>query len=133
MIGLIACSKTKAKKRCKASEMYTGAMFQLSVRLMEKWKCPYMIISAKYGLIDPDTIINPYELKMTDLTMPQREEMAKKINAGLKSRLRKDEIVLCLMGIEYMLFARDIPVLMPMVGMGIGRRLQFLKSMLEKK
>lgn len=130
MIGVIACSNTKAKARCPAREMYQGALFKKSVAYIERLRIPWFIISAKYGLMKPDQIILPYELKIQDMSEAEKDHLGRKVNEELKKYLKKDEVVLALAGFDYMIFARDIPVLMPMIGLRIGKRLGWLEKKL---
>lgn len=72
-LGIIQCAKTKRLHPTTAVEMYwpsyswrTG--FQILTKLCDQ----VMILSDKYGLITPETIIKPYEADPRDLT---REEI----------------------------------------------------------
>ena len=67
MVLLIACSKRKSKlPRCKAIDMYQGAMFRAAVNLAVKNNWSVMILSAKYGFIPPDEDIENYDCKATN-------------------------------------------------------------------
>ena len=62
-IGIIGCTKTKAKQPCEAQEMYSGStLFNLKRQYAEKYLDDWMVLSTKYGLILKDKIIEPYEL-----------------------------------------------------------------------
>jgi len=58
---LIACSERKLKVKTQAKSMYQDRLFKLSKKFAEKNGYDYQIISAKYGLLNPDDIIEPYE------------------------------------------------------------------------
>lgn len=72
-IALIGCGKLKAPSACAAKDLYTGPLFRTARTYAEKNCDGWLILSAKYGLLEPDRIIEPYELKLTDLRMNARE------------------------------------------------------------
>lgn len=66
---LIGCSKRKYEgglhtRPLPARRMYQGALFQLSLQYAEVAGLRPLILSAKYGFIDPDEIIEWYDQKM---------------------------------------------------------------------
>ena len=63
-IYLITCVKEKAEKSCQAIEMYQGDLFPQLVRIAEQEADQFYILSGKYGLLTPDTIIPPYDLHL---------------------------------------------------------------------
>lgn len=66
---IIQCSMTKSKlPRGKASDIYTGQVFKLGLKFAETYNMRVLILSGKYGLIEPDTIIDNYDLKMPNYT-----------------------------------------------------------------
>jgi len=61
-IVLRSCVKSKRSYRCKAAEMYTSPLFQKTMAYAQRLRAKRIfILSAKYGLLDPDDIIDPYE------------------------------------------------------------------------
>lgn len=71
-IIILACSKTKAwskepalrGKPLPADDAYKGKVFLYGKAYAQKNDIPYLILSAKYGLIKPDTMIEDYEQKL---------------------------------------------------------------------
>lgn len=60
-IVIISCGKRKnEQQQCPASEAYVGQSFKLKRIYAEQQKCPWLILSAKYGLLRPETPINPH-------------------------------------------------------------------------
>jgi len=61
-IVLVSCVKSKRCNRCKASDMYISLLFtkMMTYARSLKPKCIF-ILSAKYGLLKLDDIIDPYE------------------------------------------------------------------------
>ena len=62
---ILACSKTKKSHTCPAEEMYTGMTFKSGLVLARHFNLEVFILSAKYGLIKHDTIIETYDEKLT--------------------------------------------------------------------
>lgn len=61
-IGLVSCGKEKARVPCEARNFYCSEMFTRSVALVERTCDEWHILSAKYGVVNPNEIISPYEL-----------------------------------------------------------------------
>lgn len=59
-VVIISCGKAKNPiKRCPARNAYNGRSFLLKKRYAEISNLPWFILSAKYGLIRPDKVIDP--------------------------------------------------------------------------
>lgn len=128
MLALIACSKTKAEETCMAKDMYQGQLFKLSRQYVEQRGYEWHILSALYGVVHPDTTIDPYEQSLMMMTKAQKQAWAQTVNNRVNRIRSGGQAVLVLAGMEYLTFAHNIPVILPMIGMGIGERLQWLKS-----
>jgi hypothetical protein len=58
---ILGCSKDKAEVgRCEARHLYTGDTFVAGREIADHFGIPILILSAKYGLIDPTTYIDWY-------------------------------------------------------------------------
>ena len=64
-----------------AKELYTGQLFQASRRWAEESTDAYFIASAKHLVIEPDTVIEPYDQKMTDLSVEDQRWRARQIES----------------------------------------------------
>ncbi len=64
---LVGCGATKREDACEARDLYTGPLFTASRRYAEASGLPWLILSAKHGIIRPDRVIAPY-----DMTAAQR-------------------------------------------------------------
>jgi hypothetical protein len=61
-IILVSCVKSKRDDPCRASEMYTSALFQKMMAYARSLNPKFIfILSAKYGLLSLEEIIDPYE------------------------------------------------------------------------
>lgn len=61
-IALISCSKRKQNYTCSAAEMYMPSnLFSLSYTYAKQVSEKVFILSAKYGLLEENEAISPYE------------------------------------------------------------------------
>ena len=60
---ITGCSKSKAETDVPvpARELYTGQLFKSVKRYTEEMNFPFYVISAKYGLISSDTMVEKYD------------------------------------------------------------------------
>lgn len=61
---IVGCGKQKLDHEAPAKDMYTSTFFQAKRAFAEQGGCPWMIASAKYGLLAPDSSIEPYECSL---------------------------------------------------------------------
>lgn len=63
---IVACGKEKAQFRMQAKDMYIGSYFKSCLKYALEFGDKVFILSAKYGLLELDDFINPYDLLMGD-------------------------------------------------------------------
>ena len=64
-LAIINCKSRKKDYTCPADEMYSHSFqFRHQVEFIKEYYDDYLILSTKYGLITPDTIISPYSLSL---------------------------------------------------------------------
>ena len=71
-VNIIACSKLKKTRSAPAVELYTGPLFLRSLEVAQADAIPVLILSTKYGLVDPTAVLEPYELSLKSLTPSER-------------------------------------------------------------
>lgn len=134
-IVLISCVSKKQDYNTKAREMYISPLFKKAFA----YACSLnpdkvFILSAKYGLIDMDQEIEPYELTLNKMNKDEIKKWAEEVLVKLKqeTNLQNDEFIF-LAGEKYRKYI--IPYLIhysvPMKGLGIGKQLKFLKDRLK--
>jgi hypothetical protein len=76
---VIACSrrKTPGIRRARAWDLYDGRVFQVlkkALREQEGWeeRIHVLIISARYGILRPDRVINTYDERITPTLVRER-------------------------------------------------------------
>lgn len=61
ILCIIGCCKSKKGVSCKAMDMYSPSpQFRLCVDIAKQLKADILILSSKYGFLNPDTVIKPY-------------------------------------------------------------------------
>ena len=134
----IGCVKSKKTRPCKASELYTSSLFRYSFRyaLSLTTRDKIFILSAKYGLVKPDDIIQPYELTLNNMNKRQRQQWAYKVYKQLvQEGIDFDEEAIFLCGKKYreFLMTKFTNAKAPLKNLGLGEQLKFYKESLNEK
>lgn len=121
-IALISCSKEKRPYPCTASELYSAStLFSLSYQYAKKNTERIYILSAKYGLVPDDKVIEPYDQTLNDMTRGQQLEWARKVLLALSHECNiENNTFILLAGSHY---CRDIQnhlpyCVLPLAGCG---------------
>ena len=102
-IVLLSCVKSKRDRPCKAGEMYTSPLFQKMMAYAQSLKPKSIfILSAQYGLLSTDTVIDPYGQCLKNMNSAERRQWAQGVISELRKRcdLEADNFVL-LTGMPY--------------------------------
>jgi len=135
VLYLVGCGKTKAPRRSRARDLYTGSLFRACRAHAEQHGTSWRILSAAFGVVRPEKVLDPYDRK---LPQARGEREAWGINAATlltsDPELSAGFRVVCLAGADYadpvleVLRARGIECEEPLRGLGLGKRLQWLKE-----
>jgi hypothetical protein len=147
-VAFIGCSKRKMAYETRVEEMYwPSQLFRGAVKVVKSHHPPYdawFVLSAKYGLLQPDDVIDPYDLTLKKMGVNARRAWAKMVLRQIDN-LRQDSSVFpspitqatfyC--GAAYREFL--IPQLergkvhceVPIRGMTMGQQLKFYKEKLS--
>lgn len=132
-IVLVGCVDAKADEPRKAKNLYTSNWSTLKRRYAEEFGDEWAILSAKYGLLDPEAEIDPYDVSMDDVDV---DEWEISVLADLPD-VRNTEIVV-LAGPDYVdvlegdLFMYGAEVSVPGEGKKIGERMSWLSEQLDE-
>ena len=128
-IVLISCVKTKRDIPCKASDMYISTWFKYAYKYaLAQNPDRIFILSAKYGLLKADEVIEPYE-QLLSKRVTENKKWAKQVIDRLNeySNLQKDKFVI-LAGEVYrkniIQHIQDCTI--PLQGLAQGEQVQFL-------
>lgn len=86
-VALVSCGKLKRDVPSPARALYLGKLFEKSLAHALKTTDPARtyIISAKYGLLGLDQVIEPYNVKLTNLPRQKRLEWGALVTRQLYS------------------------------------------------
>lgn len=137
-IVLLSCGKGKLSQRTNAGEMYTGNLFTKSRRYAEKKLNPdkLFILSAKYGLLRQDEVIEPYDMTLNDMGVAAKRQWADKVLRQLGSHTDLDnDYFVFLAGKNYrdQLISHIMHYCVPMKGLRIGKQLAWLNRQIYEQ
>jgi len=94
-IGLVACSHAKAHRPAPARELYVSPLFRAARASAE---CHYgaarwFVLSAQHGLVDPATVLAPYELSLRQLSAREREMWGDRVAGELMDRFHAGTVL----------------------------------------
>lgn len=81
-IVLISCSKSKLAKKAPARDLYTGRLFERAVSWAESKGYTWYVVSALYGLVQPNRELAPYDFTLKQLRTRERESWAHMVVAA---------------------------------------------------
>jgi len=131
-IVLISCVSKKLSYKARAESLYTSPLFRLNLKFARHLNPDKIfILSAKYGLIDLNKEIEPYNKTLNNMKSSEIKQWADNVIGQLKESadLKNDDFIF-LAGNNYRKYL--IPYIknykVPMKGLGIGKQLQYLKD-----
>lgn len=79
IILVTACGNKKEEKPMPAGKLYKSTRIRHLYRKSKELGIPFFILSAKYGLIEADTVISPYNEIMTDDNCKKFEDLIEEV------------------------------------------------------
>lgn len=135
-IALISCSKQKQNHLCMACEMYApSSLFSKQFEYAKSSCDKVFILSAKYGLIAEDTIIEPYDVTLNDFSASEKSAWAVKVILELKQKtdIQNDTFYFFAGKNYYSGLIQNLPnYRLPLHGLAIGERLSKLDKLLKQ-
>jgi len=134
LIALISCVSKKENNKQKAKEMYVSPLFKSAYAYAKKQGVDRIfILSAKYGLLSEDEVIEPYDETLNEKTVNEVKQWAEKVIKDLskKADLKNDRFLI-LAGERYRKFiiSHLTNCRIPLEGLPIGKQLKFYKETL---
>ena len=131
-VVFISCSSKKRSTESKAKDLYVSPLFVKSLSYAHKLQPDLIfILSAKYGLIELDRKIEPYDITLKRMPAAHVKVWSNNVLTRLSkyTDLDKDHFII-LAGSVYRkhLIQRLRSYEIPLEGMTIGRQLQHLKK-----
>ena len=131
-IVLISCASKKRRQKSKARELYISDLFKKELKYAQVLSPDQIfVLSAKYGLVGMDDEIEPYDLTLNTMSSSEIKQWAHGVlrQLGEEVDLQNDQFVF-LAGEKYRkyLLPYMTHVEIPLVGLTIGKQLQFLNN-----
>lgn len=136
---IIPCSGRKLDQRAHAAKLYTGTLHKAARRaadtlIREPGHTVWLILSAKHGLVEPHTPLDPYNCTWGDPDAISSADLAAQCRALWDD---KDRTVVALMPAAYCdqlkaAMPGNVLVRTPLRHKGIGQQLGFLKELAER-
>lgn len=129
---LVSCVSKKKDKACPARDLYISDWFRKARAYVELTGHPWFILSAEYGLVNPETVIEPYERTLNKMPVRERRAWAERVIAQLQGELSGVDRIVILAGARYREFIMEglsnmvSEVEVPLEGLRIGEQLSWL-------
>jgi len=133
-IAIISCTKLKQDYPCDVKTMYQKSdLFSKIVKYIEGQDyTAWYVISAKHGLLSSEQIIEPYDITLNNMKARERKRWAESTaNQIVELGVHTIDIYAGQKYREYLiplLEEHNIVCHVPMMGLGIGQQLKFLKE-----
>jgi len=132
-IALIGCVKKKKSIRAKAELLYDSTLFKYSLQYAKQESDKVFILSAKYGLLSLDTIIEPYEVTLNTFSEQEKIEWSHTVFKQIKKDIGLNNQFIYICGSNYKKYLMDrLPGSDPLKGLSLGKRIQWLKNHIKK-
>jgi hypothetical protein len=86
-IGLVGCVKTKLDRAAPARDLYTSPLFRGRRAYVEQTCSSWFVLSAKHGLVDPHTVLEPYDLTLDSASSRERRAWSTGVLEALRKRV----------------------------------------------
>ncbi len=134
---LVSCVRRKSSTAVPAKDLYTSDWFRKAREYVERTGQPWYILSAKHGLLNPETVISPYDKTLRTMPIDQRRAWAERVLMDVERSLVGAKSVVFLTSRRYREFLdpalreRGLTVHIPLKGLRIGEQLAWLKRQLS--
>ena len=84
---LVGCVKSKRDAPSAARDLYDSPLWRYRRAYAEQSGVPWYILSARHGLLAPETVIAPYDLALTDLRAADRRVWLQRVLDDLAAKV----------------------------------------------
>ncbi len=135
-VGLVACAKSKHDRAVPAKDLYSSELFKKTIRYTNRNYDRWYILSAKHGLVEPYTVLQPYDETLKSKPIRERRRWADRTIKQLQSILPGPDqcLVFFHTGVVYREFVFEKLVAfgyhceVPLEGLGIGEQLAWYEA-----
>ena len=86
-IGLVGCVKSKRAEPAPARDLYVSTLFAGRRAFVEMTCDQWYVLSVKHGLVDPETVIEPYDVALATHSTRERRQWARAVIEELQQRV----------------------------------------------
>jgi cytoplasmic iron level regulating protein YaaA (DUF328/UPF0246 family) len=132
VIGLVQCGAQKKATVAPAKDLYISSLFKKSKSFVESKCDKWFILSAKYGLLLPEQVVEPYNETLKSYSVKERAIWAESVFEDISKHINSGDKIIFLAGNCYGQFlipklqAMGIQIEVPMKGLRIGEQLHYL-------
>ncbi len=131
-ICLVSCVSLKDTSKMKAGDIYLSPLFKKAKEYASNNFDRWYILSAKYGLIHPNKIIEPYEKTLNKMSRQDRHKWSEDVFEEFEKCTKPNDEITFVAGQRYrqdltpLLLNRGNKIQVPMEGLAIGKQLKWL-------
>lgn len=135
-IALVSCVSKKDSQPCSAQDLYQSTWFLKARAYVEQQYSSWYILSAQYGLLQPEELISPYDKTLNKTPAHERRQWSVRILDQVQQTVVGPSEINIFAGIRYreylvpLLDKAGYTVVIPLKGLGIGQQLSWFKSRL---
>jgi len=107
VLVILGCSKRKLTHAARARDLYQGALFKAGLAYATRAGADVAILSAKYGVLHPDDLVEPYDLQMT-IPLARQYAQQPAAQAELKDLVREYERIWVVAGKAYRILLNEV-------------------------
>jgi len=128
LVGLVSCSKAKLAEPAPARALYEPSYVFARSKVYVEQRCDaWWILSAKHGLVHPDTVLAPYDETLSKMPKAARDSWAACVRETLRKRYAGIRVKFLLMaGQLYAKAVEGLAVEEPLKGLSTGHRRRWL-------
>jgi hypothetical protein len=122
-IGLISCTKAKLNRPAPARELYSASdLFRKAAAYCDANLDGWFVLSAKYGLVEPERVLEPYDVTLKTMSNSERRRWGAQVAQQL--RQLGDVALEAHAGADYVrpLLEAGVVLVEPLRGLAIGQR-----------
>jgi hypothetical protein len=138
-VCLVACTSRKGDYPAAAEFIYKSPLFSGGRNYAETRCNQWFILSAKYGVLSPNDVIEPYNETLLNLNDEERAAWARRVFTKLQSLIQPGSDIIFLAGstyrlhLETLLRSQGYRTASPMSMLGIGRQVSWLQKVARNK
>lgn len=131
----VGCGAQKQETAAPARTLYTSTYFTVKREFAETFADQWYVLSAEYGLVAPDEVIEPYDTTLSGLVDWQVQRWADDVQQALPNLSSARVVVLA--GRDYVaplrsvLAAEAADLRLPLAGLGIGEQMGWLREQID--